>query len=342
MRFIDLRSDTVTLPTDEMRQAMFEAEVGDDVLEGDPTVRKLEAMAAEVVGKEDSMFVASGTMGNQSSIYTHTKRGDEIIVADNAHIVTHEVGAAAIISGVQLRTLPTEKGYLDAKDVEAAIRKEYNIHYPETGLICMENARSDGSVVPVERMAEVYSVAQKYNIPVHLDGARLFNAALYLNVDAREITKYADSVMFCLSKGLCAPVGSIVAGTKEFIERARKSRKIMGGGMRQAGVLAAAGIIALTKMRQRLHIDHENAKLMARELSKIPGIKVNMDRVQINMVFADVSGTGKSDTEIVNKMLEKGIKILPSEDGLMRFVTNKDVTKENVLYFTECMKQICA
>lgn len=341
MRFIDLRSDTVTLPTDEMRQAMFEAEVGDDVLEGDPTVIKLEEMAAEAVGKEASMFVVSGTMGNESAIYTHTKCGDEVILADNAHIVTHEVGSAAVISGVQLRTLRTDKGYLDAKDVEATIRKENNIHYPETGLICLENARSDGSVVSIDKMAEVYAIAKKYDVPVHLDGARLFNAALYLNVDVREITKYTDSVMFCLSKGLCAPIGSMVAGSKEFIERAKKSRKLMGGGMRQSGVIAAAGIVALTKMRGRLHVDHENARLLADELSKIPNIKVDLNRVQINMVFADMSGVGKDDSYIVGKMFEKGIKILPSEDGFMRFVTNKDVKKKDVLYFIDCMKEIC-
>lgn len=341
MRCIDLRSDTVTLPTDKMRQAMSEAEVGDDVLEGDPTTKKLESMAAEIAGKEAALFVPSGTMGNQICIYTHTRRGDEIIVDESAHIVGHEVGAAAIISGVQVRTVKSCKGYIDAGDVDAIVRKEYNVHYPDTGLICMENARSDGGVVTLDKMAEVYGVAKKYNIPVHLDGARLFNAALYLGVDASEITKYTDSVMFCLSKGLCAPVGSIIAGSREFIHNAEKSRKLMGGGMRQSGVLAAAGIIALSEMKNRLVDDHENAKLLAEELSKIPGIDVKMDRVKINMVFMDVSDTGVKDEIIVSRMHDRGIKILPSEDGVMRFVTNKDVSKEDVYYTIKCMEEIC-
>jgi len=341
MRFIDLRSDTVTLPTDKMRQAMFEAEVGDDVLEGDPTMKKLEALAADIVGKEAALFVPSGTMGNQVCVFTHTKRGQEVIVDNSAHIVEHEVGAAAVISAVQLRTLRSDKGYVEAKDVEATIRKEYDIHIPETGLICLENARADGTVVTPERMAEVYEVAKHYNIPVHLDGARLFNAATALKVDVKEITKYTDSVMFCLSKGLCAPVGSMIAGSKEFIHHATKSRKLFGGGMRQCGVLAAAGIIALTEMRERLAVDHENATIMAEGLSHIPRIKIDLSRVQIDMVFFDIKDTGVSGDVMVSKMRDKGIKILFDDDGIMRFVTNKDVTREDVLYTIDCMKEIC-
>ena len=341
MRFIDLRSDTVTIPTDNMRQAMFEAEVGDDVYEDDPTLKKLEILAAQIAQKEAALFVPTGTMGNQVCIYTHTKRGDEIIVDSDCHIIMAEAGAAAIISGVQTRTIKCDKGYLDAKDVESVIRKDYNVHYPDTGLICLENARSNGTVVSLDKMREVYEVAKKYNIPVHLDGARLFNAAVFLGVDASEITKYTDSVMFCLSKGLCAPVGSIIAGSKEFIFRARKSRKIFGGGMRQAGILAAAGIVALNEMRQYLNVDHENAKLLAHELSQIPGIQVDKSKIQINMVFFDKSATGISDDIIVSKMLQKGIKISGCEDGLMRFVTNYYVTKEDIKYIADCMKEIC-
>jgi threonine aldolase len=342
MRFIDLRSDTVTLPTEKMRQAMFEAEVGDDVLEGDPTIKKLEAIAAEVVGKEAALFVPSGTMGNQVCIYTHTRRGDEIIVDSDCHIVTHEAGASAIISGVQLRTIKSEKGYLDVRDVEEVIRKEYNVHYPDTGLICLENARADGIVVQLDKMAEVYHAAKKYNIPIHLDGARIFNAALALKVDVKEITNYTDSVMFCLSKGLGAPVGSIIAGTRDFIHHAQKSRKLMGGGMRQAGVLAAAGIIALIEMRDRLSEDHENAQLLADGLSEIPGIKIDKPKVQINMVFVDITGTGINDSIMVEKMYEKGIKLLTGEGGSMRFVTNKEVSRDDVLYTIKCMKEVCA
>lgn len=341
MRFIDLRSDTVTLPTKKMRQAMAEAEVGDDVLEGDPTVRNLEALAAQIVGKEAALFVPSGTMGNQVCVYTHTKRGDEIIADDSCHIVEHEVGAAAVISGVQVRTIKSRTGYLEAQDVEAIIRREYDIHFPATGLICLENARADGTVVPLEKMAEVYNVAKKYNLPVHLDGARLFNAAIALGVEAKEITKYTDSVMFCLSKGLCAPVGSIIAGSKEFIHNALKSRKLMGGGMRQAGILAAAGIIALTEMRDRLIEDHKNAKLLADGLLEIPGIRIDKSKVQIDMVFLDIAGTEISGKTIVDKMRDKGIKILSDDNGIMRFVTNKDVTRDDVLYTIQCMDDIC-
>lgn len=342
MRFIDLRSDTVTVPTDKMRQAMFEAEVGDDVLEGDPTLKKLEALAAQIVGKEAALFVPSGTMGNQVCIYTHTKRGDEIIADDDCHIIQHEVGTAAIVSGVLTRTIKSTTGYLEAKDVEAAIRKQYDIHVPVTGLICLENARADGTIVPVEKMAEVYKVAKKHNIPVHTDGARVFNAAASLGVDVKEITKYTDTVMFCLSKGLSAPIGSIIAGPKDFIFNAVKTRKLFGGGMRQAGILAAAGILALTEMRDRLVEDHANAKLLAQGLSEIPGIKIDLSRVHINMVFFDISETGIKSDVVVKEMYGKGIKILSSDNGLMRFVTNKDVSKDDVIYAVKSMREICA
>lgn len=222
MRFIDLRSDTVTMPTEEMREAMARAVVGDDVYGDDPTVKLLEEKAASIVGKEAALFVPSGTMGNQLAVLTHTKRGDEIIVEENCHIVQHEVGAAALISGVQLRTIKGLNSIMSAAQVEAGIRED-DIHYPETGLICIENALSNGHVVPLNNMKDVYEAAQKHHIPVHLDGARLFNAADYLGVNASTVTQYTDSVMFCLSKGLCAPVGSMLAGKREFIEKAKRT-----------------------------------------------------------------------------------------------------------------------
>lgn len=342
MRYIDLRSDTVTVPTDEMRKAMFEAEVGDDVYGDDPTVNRLEELAAEIAGKEAALFVPSGTFGNQLAIFTHTQRGDEVIVGDDCHILLHEVGASAVIAGVQLRALPTDKGALRAEDVKKAIRDLDDIHYPRTGLICMENAHGNGMVVPVEKMKKVYEVANQHKIPVHLDGARLFNAAAALNVDAKEITRYADSVMFCLSKGLCAPVGSMLAGSREFIEKARKGRKLMGGGLRQAGFLAAAGIIALTKMRDRLAEDHENARYLAKRLLEIPGIKLNLDEVQIDMVFFDMTETGITGAELAEEFLKRGIKINSEEDGLMRFVTNYWVCKKDIDYVVEQMKEIIA
>ena len=284
MKFIDLRSDTVTMPTEEMRQAIANAEVGDDVYGDDPTINKLEKLAAEKVGMEAAIFVPSGTFGNQLALFTHTRRGHEVIVGKNNHIVVHEVGASAVIAGVQLRTLDTINGAMNPKDVEDAIRVD-DIHEPETGLICVEEAHGCGAVVPLDTLKEIKQIAERHNIPVHMDGARLFNAAVALGVTAKEIAACADTVMFCLSKGLAAPAGSMVAGSKKFIDRARKNRKLMGGGMRQVGILAAAGIIALDKMADRLHEDHENAKYMAEKLEEIPGVNVIKDRLDIDMVF---------------------------------------------------------
>ncbi|MGE5678757.1 MAG: low-specificity L-threonine aldolase [Pseudomonadota bacterium] len=339
MRYIDLRSDTVTQPTDEMREAMAKAVVGDDVYGDDPTICLLEKKAAEYAGKEAALFVPSGTMGNQLAVMSHTNRGNEIIAEEGCHIVQHEVGATAVLSGVVLRTIKGNKGVMDPKDVLKAIRED-DIHYPVTGLICMENALSNGTVVPLAVMKEIYDIAKQHSLPVHLDGARLFNAAAYLGVEAKEITRYTDSVMFCLSKGLCAPVGSMLAGSRQFIEKARKNRKLLGGGMRQAGILAAAGLIALEKMTARLNIDHENAKYMAKRLAEIPGIKVNTEDVHIDMVFFDMEKTGVSSEKLVSALFEKGIKINGIEGGLMRYVTNNDVTREDIDYTIECMKEI--
>ncbi len=339
MRYIDLRSDTVTQPTDEMREAMAKAVVGDDVYGDDPTISLLETKAAEYAGKEAALFVPSGTMGNQLAVMSHTNRGNEIIAEEGCHIVQHEVGATAVLSGVVLRTIRGNKGIMDPKDVLKAIRED-DIHYPVTGLICMENALSNGTVVPLSVMKEIYDTAKQHKLPVHLDGARLFNAAVHLGVEAKEITQYTDSVMFCLSKGLCAPVGSMLAGSRQFIEKARKNRKLLGGGMRQAGILAAAGLIALEKMTARLSIDHDNAKYMAKRLVEIPGIKVNTEDVHIDMVFFDMEETGVSSDSLVSALFEKGIKINGIEGGLMRYVTNNDVSREDIDYTIDCMKKL--
>ncbi len=341
MKMIDLRSDTVTQPTQEMREAMYRAEVGDDVYGDDATVNKLEELAARKAGKEEALFVPSGTFGNQLALFTHCRRGSEVILSDDCHIVQHEVGAAAVIAGVQLRALKSPDGQLNPAEVEARVRGE-DIHVPETGLICVENALATGRVVPLENMSRIFEIAGKYGIPVHLDGARLFNAAAYLGVDASEITKYCDSVMFCLSKGLCAPVGSMLAGSREFIARARKGRKLMGGGMRQAGFLAAAGIVALEKMTLRLGEDHDNARFMAEELSKIPGIKVYRDDVQINMVFFEMNFPGLDYTRFVEEMRNKGILINNAENGVMRYVTHYWVSKEDIVFVAEAMKTVLA
>lgn len=339
MRYIDLRSDTVTLPTQEMRDAMYKAEVGDDVYGDDPTILELEEYASKMLGKEASLFVPSGTFGNQLALFTHCQRGDEVLLGEDCHIVAHEVGAASVIAGVNLRTLASVNGELNPEDIECRVRQE-DIHFPTTGLICVENASSNGQVVSLENMKNIYDISQNAGIPVHLDGARIFNAAVALGVEAVDIAKYSDSVMFCLSKGLCAPVGSMLCGSKEFIAKARKKRKLMGGGMRQVGILAAAGLIALQKMTLRLHEDHRNGLLLGCELAKIPGIKVFMEDIKINMVFFDMSDTGYDPEKLVTELLNKGIKINPPENGIMRFVTNYWVTEDDVHYVVDCVKSI--
>ncbi len=339
MRFIDLRSDTVTIPTQAMKDAMYNAEVGDDVYGDDPTVKELEAYAAELVGKEASLFVPSGTFGNQLALLTHCRRGDEVILGDDSHIVAHEVGASAVIAGVQLRTLKSYKGAIDPAEVESKIRG-VDIHFPSTALICLENAHSLGTVIPLENMKSIYNIAKKHNLPVHLDGARVFNASASLKVDVKEITQYCDSVNLCLSKGLCAPVGSILAGNKEFIDKARKGRKLMGGGLRQAGFLAAAGLVALKDMTGRLLEDHENAKYLAIELSKLPGIKVNLEDVHINMVFFNACETNYNLEKLTQELYNRGIKINPAENGEFRFVTNYWVTREDIGFVINTLKEI--
>ena len=262
---IDLRSDTVTLPTPAMRQAMADAEVGDDVFGEDPTVNRLEERAAELLGKEAALFTASGTMSNLLAVLTHTQRGDEVLLGSEAHIFWSEVGGAATLVGVQPRTLPNRPdGTLDPTLVEAAIRRP-DVHHPQTGLLCLENThnRCGGGVMTVEETATLSEVAHDRGIPVHLDGARLFNAAVALERPAKDLTAPVDSVCFCLSKGLGAPVGSLLGGSREFVDRARKYRKMVGGGMRQAGVIAAAGLVALTTMIDRMAEDHANARRLA-------------------------------------------------------------------------------
>ena len=321
---IDVRSDTVTQPTPAMRQAMFDAEVGDDVYGDDPTVNRLEALSAERLGKAAALFVPTGNFGNQLAIYTHCQRGDEVILGDDCHIIWHETGGAAVIAGVQMRTIDTPDGVLRADAVRRRLRLVDDIHAPRTGLICQENAHSNGRVIPLDAMAEIAALAREHHIPIHLDGARVFNAATYLGCDARDITQYADSVMCCLSKGLAAPVGSILAGSTEFIHAARRKRKLMGGGMRQSGVLAAPGILALTEMAQRLPEDHQRAQRLAKALAGLPGISIDQQSVQINMVWMQLDA--RIDTQrLMQALTGAGIKANPPEDGLMRLVTHWQV-----------------
>lgn len=330
---IDLRSDTVTRPTPEMLAAMVQAEVGDDVYGDDPTVNRLEALAAEKVGKEAALFVPSGTFGNICSIMTHVNRGDEIILERSTHVVLFEVGALAALAGAQCRTLEGERGAMNPAHVEAAIRNSSDIHQPPTALICLENAHTQGAVLPLENMRAIREVAQRHHIPIHLDGARLFNAAAFLKVDVKKITSQCDSVMLCLSKGLCAPVGSLVAGTADFIRKARKNRKMLGGGMRQAGILAAAGILALEEMTARLAEDHQNARCLADGLAKLPGITVQQDGLDINMVYFHFSSTALDNFTLATKLADRGIRVNAPEPGNpWRFVTNHDVSRADVEY----------
>ena len=329
MRYIDLRSDTVTRPTLAMRAAMAAAEVGDDVYGDDPTVNELEALAAETLGFEAALFVTSGTMGNQLGIMSQTRRGDEIIAGANSHIFMHEVGAAAVLSGVTVRQVDYPNCIPVPAMVEAAIRPD-DIHEPPTSLICLENALANGRLVPVETMAEIRRIADEHGLNVHLDGARVFNAAAALGVDVKEITRYADSVSCCLSKGLCAPVGAIFAGRAETVKRARKCRKLLGGGMRQAGILAAAGILALKEMPKRLSEDHANAKRLAERLSQIDGGSIDKDSVERNMVFFKLDRSAELKAALPEKMEQHGILINPEELGEFRFVTNNDVSAKDV------------
>lgn len=336
---IDMRSDTVTQPTEAMREAMFRAEVGDDVYEDDPTTKRLEALAAEMLGKEAALFVTSGTMGNQLSLMTHTRRGDEAIVSADSHIVVHEVGAAAVLSGLNLKQLHFENGMFDPLMIEKAIRSD-DIHEPPTSLICVENALANGRVVPVSVMASVHVVAKKHDIPVHLDGARIFNAATALNVDVKELTRYADSVSCCLSKGLCAPVGTVLAGSADFIRRARKNRKLLGGGMRQNGILAAAGILSLTDMTKRLGEDHANARYLAELLKDIPGLHLDPESVEINMVFCKLDWPHQAGLQAW--MLERGVKLGGYLEEELRFVTHNDISREDVEKVAGLMKEYAA
>ena len=334
MRTVDLRSDTITRPTESMKRAMAEAEVGDDVFGEDPTVRRLEEMAAERTGKEAALYVASGTMANLVSQLTHCGRGNEMILGDQCHVFYYEQGGSAAMGGIHPRTVRNQPdGTIDLADIEAAIRPE-DVHFPRTRLIVLENThnRCYGTPIPPRYMMDVSRLAHDRGIRVHVDGARIFNAAAALGVDASGLAGPADSVSFCLSKGLAAPVGSLVCGDKAFIEDARRARKVVGGGMRQAGVLAAAGVVALTEMVDRLVDDHENAKRLATELAEIPGLFVDVDRVRTNIVYVDILEPGPAAPELVERLRVEGVRVLPVGPGRFRAVTHYHIASEDVAY----------
>jgi threonine aldolase len=330
---IDLRSDTVTKPTPEMRKAMAEAEVGDDVYGEDPTVNLLQLKAAEIFGKEAALFVPTGSMGNQIAVKLHTKAGDEIVVEERGHILNWEMGMPAIASGVTIRSVraANDNGMLTWGEIESALHINQPYYACPTGLICLENTHNfgGGSVMSADETNAIYSEAHKLNLPVHLDGARIFNSAVAQNESVANLTKSVDSVQFCLSKGLGAPIGSMLLGTKNFITEARVWRKRFGGGMRQAGILAAAGLIALTESPKRLHIDHENAKRLAEGVANLKGIAIDAEKVVTNIVIFDVSATGKTSAEICNSLKEKDIHASPFGKAI-RMVTHCDVLKQDI------------
>ena len=332
MGIIDLRSDTVTQPTEAMRKAMAEAEVGDDVYGEDPTVNQLEELAAELMGKEAALLVSSGTQGNLLGVMANCRRGDEIIMGENAHIFWNESAGVAALGGIQIRLVPNQpRGALAPQDVEAAIRPKDNPHFPPTTLVCLENTqnRCNGGVLTVEDSGAVCDVAHNHGIPVHLDGARIFNAAVYLETPVKEMVRDVDDVTFCLSKGLSAPVGSLLCGSQGFITEARRWRKMVGGAMRQAGVVAAAGIVALESMTERLADDHANARRLSQGLAQIPGIIHDPDSVQTNILFFDIDPKVGTMSELVNRLDQEGVKV-HHVYGRIRMVTHRHVTPTEV------------
>lgn len=328
---IDLRSDTVTLPTDEMLEAIRHAELGDDVYGEDPTVNRLEKVAAEKMGKEAALLVSSGTQANLISLMSNAKRGSLVILESESHIYWYEVGGISMIAGLLPWPLKSHTGAVDPVDVEAAIRPK-NIHFPEPALICLEDThnRHGGTIITPDQIKAINEIAIKHDLKLYLDGARIFNAAVALNVDVKELTRHVDNLMFCLSKGLCCPIGSLLVGTEDFVRRARKLRKVLGGGMRQAGIIAASGIVALESMVDRLKEDHLNAKRLAEGLAKLHGIHIDLSLVQTNMVFFSIRDLGLSTSYFIAKLKEKNILALALAENKIRMVTHRGIGKEQV------------
>ncbi len=338
---VDLRSDTVTKPTRAMRRAMAEAEVGDDVYGEDPTVNRLQARAAEIFGREAALFVPTGSMGNLISIKVWTHHGNEVICEERGHINQYELASMSAIAGCMPRTTSAPDGILSWELIEPLIRPK--IYYrAQTALISLENTHNmaGGSVYPPETVADICEHAHAGGLPVHLDGARIFNAAVALGRSVAELTRKCDSVMFCLSKGLGAPVGSMLVGSREFIEKAHVYRKLFGGGMRQVGVLAAAGLVALEESPQRLHEDHGNARYLAEGLAQIPGISVDPKKVQTNIVIFDVRGTGRTAGEICAELAKRKVLAGPTDKFAIRMVTHCDVDRAAIARALAALREI--
>jgi len=342
MAIIDLRSDTVTLPTQSMREAMFHADLGDDVFGEDPTINRLEAMAAERLGMEAALLVVSGTMGNAVCVLTHCGRGEEAILGDSSHIFLNEAGGMSALGGIFPHTIPNQPdGTLRLEEIEAAIRSD-NIHFPRTRLICLENThnRCYGAALTPEYTAAVVGLAKSRGLLVHLDGARIFNAAVALGVDVRELTRGIDSINVCLSKGLAAPVGSVICGSRDFVARARRTRKMLGGGMRQAGIIAAAGIIALQEMTGRLAEDHMNARRLAEGIAGIPGLSTDPLRVLTNILYIDLIDRRFSDELFLSRLKEKGVLISHTAPTRFRMLTHYGIGAAEIDAALEALRAV--
>ncbi len=339
---IDLRSDTVTLPSPAMREAIARADLGDDVYGEDPTVNQLEERAAEMIGKEAAVLVPSGTMGNLSALLAHGRRGERVILGDECHIYCYEAGGASALGGLIYHALPNRAdGTIDLDAMRKAAEMGADLHESPPGLICLENThnRCGGVVLPISYMAAAHAIAQEYGLPLHLDGARIFNAAVTLGVDVREITRHVDSVQFCLSKGLAAPVGSLVAGPRPFITQVRRIRKLLGGGMRQAGVFAAAGVVALREMVGRLAEDHANAHTLAVGLAEIPGLSIDMGLVQSNIVRFELSDSRLSVADLLTRLRERGVLMGSMGGRIVRAVTHYGVGADDIGYAVQAMRE---
>ncbi len=336
---IDFRSDTVTKPTPEMRRAMAEAEVGDDVFEDDPTVNELERYTAEILGKEAALYMASGTMSNQVAIRAQTQPGDEIMIHELSHVYLFEAGGPAALSGVMPKVLRGDRGVFTVEEVAGKLRPD-NVHFPPTRLIVLENTvnRGAGKIWSIERIAEIADFAHEHGLLMHLDGARLWNAAVATGIPEAGYAKYFDSVSVCFSKGLGAPVGSALVGAKALIKRARRFRKMLGGGMRQAGIIAAGALYALRNHRERLAEDHENAKILADAISKMPHIELDPDSVETNLIIFKVGGLPAQ--ELADNLYERGVWVLPTEKDSIRAVTNLEVSREQIYQAIEIFSNV--
>jgi len=329
-RIIDLRSDTVTKPSPAMRRAMAEAEVGDDVYLEDPTINRLQARAAEIFGREAGLFVPSGSMGNLASIMAQTSRGQEVICEAAGHVYNYEMGSMSALGGVLPRIVAAEDGILHWEQIALAIR-EKAYYRPQTALVALENTHNmaGGTVYPTELADEICNKAHEVGLKVHLDGARIFNAAVYLNENVADMTKKFDSIQFCLSKGLGAPVGSMIVGSRDLIERCRVMRKLLGGGMRQAGVLAAAGLVALDEGPKHIPTDHENAQILARGFAGIPGVQIDPKKVQTNIIIFDIGGTGLGSSQFVERLNQRKVLTGAVDATRVRVVTHRDVSRSD-------------